>query len=322
MISRHSRDGGHWRICAALALCLAIAPNPGWTQIRAPAPLPLAAQEAFDKGIDAATHATTVPDYLLAVRFFEDARKLAPAAPILYFNLGVAEAKVPRRELRAIAWFGAYLAAYPAAPNAAAVRGRIAALAAANHAYVSSLIRAIEQAANEKAASEAGGVRTTDLNYDLGRLAAMQARSGDIAAAQINAGRILDGYNADSARLSIVMAQIRTGDFAGARKTAELVGNSGFQEGALSSIAQAQANTRAPIASSADWLSKLDDDDLMHDCPLNTAPFLDLAAYRQSLPSNTPKRAFDELRSTAVKLVSAQSVIDEMLKQQATQPQP
>lgn len=87
----------------------------------APAPLPPAAQEAVNKGIIAAK----VPDYLLAIRHFEEARKLAPDAPVVYLNMGLAESRIPGRELRAMAWFGAYLAAYPDAPNAAAVKEQI-----------------------------------------------------------------------------------------------------------------------------------------------------------------------------------------------------
>jgi hypothetical protein len=87
-----------------LAACLSFAqPLAALAQTTATAPLPPAAQEALDKGIIAAK----VPDYLLAIRFFEDARKLAPDAPIIYLNLGLAESRIPGRELRAIAWFGA-----------------------------------------------------------------------------------------------------------------------------------------------------------------------------------------------------------------------
>ena len=82
-------------------------------QANIPAPLPPAAQAALDKGIIAAK----VPDYALAIRYFEDARKFAPLAPVVFMNLGIAESKMPGRELRAIAWFGAYLAAFPDAPT-------------------------------------------------------------------------------------------------------------------------------------------------------------------------------------------------------------
>jgi|CXWL01.1.fsa_nt_gi tetratricopeptide (TPR) repeat protein len=108
-----------------VTVCLSFAqPFGALAQTNAPAPLPPAAQEALDKGIIAAK----VPDYLLAIRYFEEARKLAPAAPVIYLNLGIAESKILSRELRAMAWFGAYLAAYPNAPNAAAVNEQIAVL--------------------------------------------------------------------------------------------------------------------------------------------------------------------------------------------------
>src|SRR6266699_1493919 len=90
-----------------LLVCLAFSgiaqPFAALAQTNAPAPLPAAAQEALNKGIIAAK----VPDYLLAIRYFEEARKLAPQAPVIFMNLGLAESKIPGRELRAIAWFGA-----------------------------------------------------------------------------------------------------------------------------------------------------------------------------------------------------------------------
>jgi hypothetical protein len=59
-----------------LLFFLVVVPSVGWGQANAPAPasLPPAAQEALDKGVIAAK----VPDYPLAIRYFEDARKLAP----------------------------------------------------------------------------------------------------------------------------------------------------------------------------------------------------------------------------------------------------
>ena len=102
-------------VCFSLSL-----PFAALAQTTAPTALPPAAQEALNKGIIAAK----VPDYPLAIRYFEEARKLAPAAPVIFMNLGIAESKMPGRELRAIAWFGAYLAAVPDAPNAAAVKDR------------------------------------------------------------------------------------------------------------------------------------------------------------------------------------------------------
>ena len=58
-----------------VAVCLGFAqPFAALAQTNAPAPLPPAAQEALNKGIIAAK----VPDYPLAIRYFEEARKIAP----------------------------------------------------------------------------------------------------------------------------------------------------------------------------------------------------------------------------------------------------
>ena len=55
---------------AAVVMLLIFVPNLGWAQTSAPLPLSPAAQQALDKGIIAAK----VPDYPLAIRFFEAAK--------------------------------------------------------------------------------------------------------------------------------------------------------------------------------------------------------------------------------------------------------
>ena len=54
------------------------------------------AREAFDKG-------------MVAIDYFEQAQKSDESAPQISFNLGLAESKLPNRELRALARFKAYL---------------------------------------------------------------------------------------------------------------------------------------------------------------------------------------------------------------------
>lgn len=66
---------------------------------------------------------------------------MAPDAPVVFFNMGLAESRIPTRELRAIAWFGAYLAAYPTAPNAAQVRAEIAALQVRSQSVIAQVVR-------------------------------------------------------------------------------------------------------------------------------------------------------------------------------------
>jgi tetratricopeptide (TPR) repeat protein len=90
----------------------------------AAAQLPPAAQQSIAKGLTAAKQ----QQWLVAIRAFEEARAAAPDSPIPLYNLGLAEAQMPGRELRAICWFEAYLALAPNADNAAAVRQEIVSL--------------------------------------------------------------------------------------------------------------------------------------------------------------------------------------------------
>lgn len=258
--------------CAALIFLLTIAPNIGWGQAKAPtpAPLPPAAQEAVDKGIIAAK----VPDYLLAIRFFEEARKLAPDAPIIYLNLGLAESRIPSRELRAMAWFGAYLAAYPDAPNAAAVREQIAVLDVRNQSNLSRLIKSLQNAAIQnanlrdvaklyaEAGDIAGALKAADLTLtaDWKRaaqttIAEAQIRAGDIAGAQNTLAVALatadlivgDAESKSMGQSFIAEAQIKAGDIAGAKKTlasalstADLIKDANYKSYAQRTIAEAQ----------------------------------------------------------------------------------
>ena len=199
MTSRKARSGLR-RGCAALILFLVFAPDAGWGQAApavSPAPLPPAAQEALNKGIIAAK----VPDYLLAIRYFEEARKLAPQAPVIFMNLGVAESKIPGRELRAIAWFGAYLAASPA-PNAAAVKEQIAVLEVRNQSNVSRLIKTMQDSAHQMSPGyRDGGLRDA---------AVLWANAGDFSSA-LKIADLSEGSYRAPILLDIAEIQIKVG---------------------------------------------------------------------------------------------------------------
>jgi Flp pilus assembly protein TadD len=90
-------------LLAGLALLLPVA-GAAQQKKSIPAPLPADAQEAIGQGIAAAKQ----QDYLRAVQFFQQARKIAPHAPEIFYDLGLAESKIPGRELRAIAWLETY----------------------------------------------------------------------------------------------------------------------------------------------------------------------------------------------------------------------
>ena len=206
-----------------LLACVSLAqPFAALAQTNTPAPLPLAAQEALNKGILAAK----LPDYLLAIRFFEEARKAAPQAAIIYLNMGLAESKIPGRELRAIAWFGAYLAANPGAPNATAVKEQIAMLDVKNQSNVSRLIQTLQ----DSSANNRSRIET---------VAKLWADSGDIATA-LKIARLAGEIYGCSAQSHIAAVQANAGDMAGALKTAEMVVMPDYRTGAFLGIAAIQ----------------------------------------------------------------------------------
>ncbi len=233
-----------WLACASLAQ-----PFAALAQTNAPAPLPPAAQEAVNKGIIAAK----VPDYLLAIRYFEEARKIAPDAPVIYLNLGLAESKIPGRELRAIAWFGAYLAAYPDATNTAAVKEQIAVLDVRNQSNLARLLKTVQEAAMqlpiEFIPTDESGRMTMELvelakntrDYGLKEVSELWARVGDIPLALKAAESVQDASERSSAQASIAAEQARAGDIVGAQRTSDSIQSSHYKGFAQSSIANAQA---------------------------------------------------------------------------------
>ena len=170
-----------------------------------------------------------------------------------------------------------------------------------------------------------------------------QLEAGDIAGAQKTADLIQGIPDQSFARYNIAKAQIEAGDLAGAQKTADLIQEAQWKGPARSAIAQAQASagnnaaapnarrqppastpqavpqpSTQPVAMVSDWLKKLDDSSGSGDYALNTPPFLDLAGHLKSLPrSDTAYAAFKSLRETAEKIVTAQNVVHQMMKQQA-----
>ena len=122
-------------LCRVVLIGLAIL-WPTWAFAQA-APLSPDAQDAVRRRMIAAQQ----QDYPTAIHYFENARKAAPNSPEIYFDLGLAESKVPGRELRAMAWFGAYLAANPQARNAAEVKNAIDVLEVKSRGNVSRLVK-------------------------------------------------------------------------------------------------------------------------------------------------------------------------------------
>ena len=172
-------------------------------------------------------------------------------------------------------------------------------------------------------------------------IACAQTKAGDIAGAQRTADLIQDPEEKTIAQTDIADAQVRAGNIAAAQetlvralKTAEFIWSEDRENLVERAIARVQAkvgaaNTTNPtrlstpdnhsaILKVSDFLRKLDGAVFAGDCALNTDPFLDLASYLKSLPpSDEPQKVFETLRDIAKKIVTAQNVIDRMLKQQA-----
>ena len=82
---------------------------------------------------------------------------------------------------------------------------------------------------------------------------------------------------------------------------------------------QAQATIQPAITVSA-WLKLLDDDNRSSKCALNTEPFLDLADYLKSLPSDDSQKIYNGMFHAGESVTTARQTIHQMLKQQAQPP--
>jgi len=199
-------------------------PLPPEAQTAAPAALPPDAQAAMKKGILAAQE----QEWDIAIQSFQDARKSAPDAPVLFYNLGLAESKIPGRELRAIAWFGAYLTVSPNAQNAAAVNDAIAGLQIKSEGNIDRLIKVVQEA--DDLIPDApptrllnGDTSKPDIDRVMGlyKVADLWAAAGNSANAIDLAHRIgAAGYNQSESLRQIVVAQAGSGHLADAIKIA------------------------------------------------------------------------------------------------------
>ena len=195
------------------------------------AQLPPDAQAAFDQG----QQAVKDQKWPLAIQNFQEARKIAPNAPEVLYNLGVAESKIPGHELRAMAWYGAYLTALPDAPDAAAVKDQIAILHGKSQAYLTHLIKFLQDAATQVSGSNAKIAAAY-------AIASAQAKIGDFAGAQKTAAQIRDADTQREANTNIVIAQAQAGDISTAQKAVALTTDVSSKISLDNAIALAQAD--------------------------------------------------------------------------------
>jgi ankyrin repeat protein len=147
------------------------------------------AESAIEQGIAAAKKS----DYLEAIRLFEIVQAEAPYSPLPLYYLGLAESKIPDRELRAICWFKAFLAAASDSPKAEAVGAEIANLELKSRDVLLELIKTVSAAADllpEPPANEPQDPDGSYKDFNLKSVALLWARAGDADAALARAGRI------------------------------------------------------------------------------------------------------------------------------------
>ena len=186
----------------------------------------------MNQGIAAARNG----DYPLAIRYFEQARAIVAGEPDIYYNLGLAESRVPGHELRAMAWLGAYLASAVDAPLTTrdAVLALMENLYVKDQANISRLLELLEEAAGQifsslgtgqgEELSYQGDILTRDKKgKNLCDAARLWAESGHSELAIKIANNFLRGEYKRNALIHIVEAQAGMGDIAGARQTTGLL---------------------------------------------------------------------------------------------------
>lgn len=227
-----------------------------------PFDLPPATQKAVDEKMKQGYEAAKQKNYLSAIRHFEDARALAPKAADIYYNLGLAEAHIHGRELRAIAWLSASLSHAVLAPNAAAVNEQMTELSMRHHRHLAHVIALVESEADRlfRTLGERQGEDLKDgkdilirdkKSGNLRDAARLWAEIGETAAALKTAGTFRREEYKSSALIDIIRAQAGTGDLVGAQKTIELLGSSGSKSWAQLAIVEAHVKNGNAAAAQA-----------------------------------------------------------------------
>jgi tetratricopeptide (TPR) repeat protein len=193
--------------------CLGISLILSSTQVHSQETLNEAAREPFNRGMAAVQQ----QDWALARRYFLEAYK-KESAPQISFNLGLVSTKMPGHELRAIAWFKAYLVAAPNAANAPAVREQITAL----EVKLESVIGKIATELASKLTAALAGIDGYSVHHKddfAARLVHIQALLGDTTAARgsLSKHKFETSYVGNARWADLATAFARSGDIDTAR---------------------------------------------------------------------------------------------------------
>ncbi|MFC2140580.1 hypothetical protein ACFLQ1_02540 [Candidatus Auribacterota bacterium] len=234
--------------------------------------LPLEAEEAMTRGLAAAK----INEWELAIKYFSQAQEIAPESPHVLLNLGLASDRWGTRDILAIAYYRAYLAALPQASNAAQVRSRIIELEVRVEAKVCNMIPKVKEmnllllknnrlniyrtiasaqfhlGDHETASKTARFIkdknnRINDHDRYSQHIVSQKLKKGNIKGALNIAKRMYDEnddvrhyqYHSKSyAYKNISFAQLGKADLEGARKTTALIQNRGYRAEVQTRVAQ------------------------------------------------------------------------------------
>ncbi len=176
----------------------------------------------------------------LAIRYFSNAQEMAPTDPVVLFNLALANDRAPGRNVIAVAWYRAYLAAAPNAKNAEKVRNRVVDLEIESEAVIQDLLATAEAVAAQLTGQPKA--------VALARIAGAQAFSGDLKRALQTSRQLGSPLQAAWAHARIAAAQAMSGDVTAGVRLAKSIQHRRARNWALAEIAVIQA-TRKDFAS-------------------------------------------------------------------------
>ena len=193
--------------------------------------LPPPAKEAVEKGLSAAGQ----KEWKLAIRYFEEARKAALHSPVALYNLALAEMQIPGRELRAVAFFEAYLLGAPQTDKAAAIRSQIANLELKTEANTGLIIDMLKSLASKYAA---GSYEQRSAQQSV---AVLQAHAGDVNAAMAGAQQLASDSAFVTFISNIAGALAEESHFDEAKRLAGQITEATNRSGAFYSVLNEQA---------------------------------------------------------------------------------
>lgn len=262
--------------------------------------------EAMAGGLAAAKQ----QDFVLAVKYFNQAKAADLYSPHVQFNLALAYEKAGGKELLAIACYRSFLAIAPQAANAEQVRKKIIDLEIKVESNIQKLIQTARDASltlgnyfereaattehyqylkrtwgKKEAEEEKRWYIDNKSQKPLEALSMAQVKAGDISGALETSRGIHNEEIRNEIKLKIVEVQIKKGDIAGARQTADSIGEkSPYKSPALGMITKYQGRSRLrgePGKRSVKYDSKrevISWESIIHD-DLNKLPIVELKTY-------------------------------------------